>query len=127
MSAWRREAIEFLPEYKETIEKAQSPSELWIELGNYFELAFRNSDKETITCILKFMRYALANAKDNSPSSSKQAIYCGFLEELARNKQYWNEFNKWFSRVEYLDYRNSFGYTLSEKEMKELDDLFYAK
>ena len=50
MSAWRRKAIELLPELRLVIEKADSPTALWIDLTFHFvKIA---SDADTALCVL---------------------------------------------------------------------------
>lgn len=78
MSAWRRKAIEALPEMKKTVDAAWSPMALWIELRGAFETTVERGDMAMARRIMDFARYCLG-ARDNDVAT---AAALGFIEHL---------------------------------------------
>jgi hypothetical protein len=48
MSAWRREALQRLPECRQLIETADNPMALWIELHGACQDAYKKQDEDLI-------------------------------------------------------------------------------
>ncbi len=124
MSAWKRKAIEFLPGLRSEIQEANSVSDLWAEISSGFDQAVKSENREFIDSTLKYLVWS---AGSESGEAAKQAVFCGFLEDIACRKDNWKYFNSWFTKQEYEKYKGSFAYALSEKEFKKLNDAFYEK
>ena len=54
MSAWRRKAIELLPELRPTIERADSPTALWTDLSAHFVNIATEAEDSTLRPILMY-------------------------------------------------------------------------
>ena len=60
------------------------------------------------------------------PSDTSTAVYCAFFENLGTRKELWGRFRSWFSRTQFEEIYPSFGYFLSEEEMKEVKEAYYG-
>ncbi len=124
MSAWKRKAIEFLPSLRSEIQEANSVSYLWVEISAEFNQAVESENCEVIDGTLKYLVWSTGS---ESGEEAKQAVFCGFLEDIACRRENWKYFNSWFTKQEYEKYKGSFAYALSEKEFNKLNDAFYEK
>lgn len=124
MSAWRRKALEFLPQFRKEIELADSVTGLWIDISLRFRDAVDEQDEDFIACTLKYLTWS---SSDSAGLESQQAVSCGFLEDLTYNKKHWQYFSKWFDTAQFNQYKPSFKYALSEKEFNSLENIFYGK
>ena len=78
MSAWRKQALEKLPECRRLIEAADSPMALWIELLGECQDASRNQAEDLICRFYEFARCCW-----QSPSADvRTAVACAFYEHL---------------------------------------------
>ena len=48
MSTWRRKALELFPEFKQKIEKSDSPTDVWFEIERNLINALKSSDHDFI-------------------------------------------------------------------------------
>ena len=124
MSAWRRKALEFLPQFRIEIDKSNSVTYLWVMISGEFTSAVGRSDQAFIDGTLKYLIWSLS---EESGDESKQAVCCGFLEDIASNKKFWKYFSNWFTRKQFEQYKDSFLYALSDKQFEELENEFYGK
>ena len=125
MSAWRRKALEFLPQFRNAIESSDSPGMLWVEISNEFrDHAIEREDQEFIEGTLKYLSWSTSSA---AGESSQQSALCGFLEDITYNKKHWILFKDWFDKPQFERYKGSFQYALSENEFAQLEDLFYDR
>lgn len=124
MSSWRRKALEFLPQFRAEIEKADTASYLWVDISSEFRNAVDAGDSEFVGGTLKYLIWSFSH---EAGMESQQAVNCGFLEGITDNKQHWKYFSKWFSQSQFLQYKGSFQYALSDKEFTELENQFYRR
>jgi hypothetical protein len=124
MSTWRRKALEFLPQFRIEIEAADSVTYLWVEISSEFSHAVERADQSFIDGTVKYLVWSLSEV---SGEESKQAVSCGFLEDITSNRKHWQYFSSWFTKAQFEQYKGSFMYSLSENELKELTDLFYGR
>ncbi|WP_286267019.1 hypothetical protein [Thalassotalea atypica] len=124
MSTWRRKALEFLPQFRIEIEGADTVGYLWVEISSSFYHAVESGEQNFIDGTLKYLIWSLS---DNSGEEAKQAVSCGFLEDITSNRKHWQYFSSWFTKAQFEQYKGSFMYALSDKELKELTDVFYAR
>ena len=74
MSAWRREALQRLPECRQVVESADNPMALWIELLGGCEDAYQKQDQDLIRRFYDFARWCW-----QSPSADvRTAVACAF-------------------------------------------------
>ena len=126
MSAWRRKAIEFLPECRRKIEIADSPMALWVDLYLEFEDAVRDGKESLQRRFLKYAAWCISPAAGPSPTDASTAAVCAFYESIGGDKAMWRLFRKWFSRREFLDIRETFAYHLSADEYEQLLNTYYG-
>jgi hypothetical protein len=63
MSAWRRTAVETLPECRDANEHADSPMALGVEIGYRFQEAFKNGDEDLIRRYFRYAEWCIDTAK----------------------------------------------------------------
>jgi hypothetical protein len=126
VSAWRRKAIELLPEQRPTIEKADSPMALWIDLFVHFVRVAPGAEDSTLRPILIYAFWCLSPAAGALPSDASTAAWCAFFENLAPHKELWSRFRSWFSQPQFEQIAPAFGYFLSEEEQKELSGTYFG-
>ena len=124
MSTWRRKALEFLPEMRLEIESSNSPAGLWIEITFAFFDAADAANEDFIKRTLSYLSWC---ASDVAGLTTQQAVYCGFLEDIANKKKLWPMFNKWFNKAQFEKYKDPFQYTLSDRDFKALENEFYQR
>src|SRR4051794_29423646 len=81
MSAWRRGAVEQLPEFREIIEQADRPMALWIEPHLRFEDAFRSGNDDLLRRFFSYADWCIDTAKPR-PTDASTAAWCAFYEDL---------------------------------------------
>ncbi len=126
MSAWRRKALEALPDQKHLIDTADSPMALWIELHILFEKCVRQNDTGRIRAILNYAAWCISEASGHLPNDTSTAAICAFYEDIASNKDNWPRFVEWFTPSEFAAVQEFFGYHLDGKELQELVATFRA-
>ena len=114
MSAWRRIAIEKLPQHRELIERSESVGMLWVDLRIIFERAHHEpKDVSTIRAIYEFARWCVADS--HSADISTSAV-CHFYEHLPQEPLVRHELPKHMTRPEFLGMVEAFKYHLSPEE-----------
>ena len=100
---------------------------LWIELYSNFVNAFKNEEEGIISSTLKYLHWCASEEAGSEDNLTHQAVFVGFLEDIANHKEFWPYFSKWFNRVQYEKYKPSFEYTLSESQFKQLEDTYFGR
>jgi hypothetical protein len=59
MSAWRKQALEILPENRQLIEKVETPMELWVELQWQFSADYKNLGDDLIGRFYKYAKWCI--------------------------------------------------------------------
>lgn len=126
MSAWRRKAIEELPELSELIETAGSPMALWIDLHLKFEDA-AGTDDSLVRRILRYAAWSISDRSGKLPNESSTAAACAFYEHLPERREHWPLFRQWFSPAEFSRLEPVFHYHLSADELAALRSEFGKK
>jgi hypothetical protein len=117
MSAWRRIALEKLPELRKTIEESHSPMALWIELLAELKDAFRNDDETRIRKILELSKWCWS-APDGD---TVNAVACAFFEHLPDHHGMRAHIPSWFSWQEFQELRTVFAYHAGEAVVAEIE------
>jgi hypothetical protein len=125
MSTWRRKAIEYLPEHRETINRARTPMAMWIELHLRFEDAVAGGDQHMVKRFLRYADWCMSEEAGRLPSETSTAAACAFYEHLPQRREYWSFFRSWFSHKQFTDLIPVFGYHLSPADVADLKK-FYA-
>jgi hypothetical protein len=127
MSAWRREALQRLPECRQIVESSDNPMALWIELLGACEDAVT---KENEALICRF--YDFARSCWRSPSADvRTAVACAFYEHLPTTPVLRRDMPRRFGRAAFRELRDVFCYHLPEdqaavfeKEFLEAEEKF---
>ncbi len=120
MSAWRRTALETLPEFKQLISEADSPMALWIELRLEFEDAFGERDASRVRPIIQYAKWCW-RARDGD---TVNAVGCGFLEHLPEHDGMRARIPQWFSRTEFDELRQVFTYHAGDALVAEIEQQY---
>ena len=120
MSAWRRKAIEWLPDLKRVVSEAPSPMALWIELLSEFDAAFRVCDADKTDRILKYARWCWQGRNEQAVI----AVKCAFFEHLPLHRGMCEEIPRWFSRAEFDRLRPVFGYHADSEVIADIEESY---
>lgn len=129
MSAWKRVALEKLPEYRRLIDTSDSPMALWIELHLKFEDSYRVKplDEDLVRRFFEYARWCWQGpVKNGYLSDAGTAVACAFYEHLPQSDSIRRDLPRWLTRVEFFDLRDVFRYHLSELEFEDFKKSFLA-
>jgi hypothetical protein len=124
MSAWRRQAIEMLPEFEARIASSDSPMSLWIDLAMEFDRAFREHDNALLRRVLRFAGWCVSEHSGSLPNDTSTAAACAFYEHLPANRAYWPHFRQWFFPHEFSRLLPIFKYHLSAEDVAQLEKVY---
>jgi hypothetical protein len=119
---WRAKAYEYLPSFRELIERAEDASMLWIELSDLKieAMSERLSDDE-ISGLFRYASWCLLSGDEKC----QNAALIEFYERLPVN-QLRPKLHDHLSVEEFLGLKDIFEYNLSEEEHKKLIEEFMA-
>ena len=125
MSAWRRVALETLPEFRDAIEQAESPMNLWCELFLRFEDAFRADDDDSVR---RFFRYAewCSDTAQLRPTDASTAAWCAFYEHLPRVAGLAEQLHRFLPRQRFQRVQDAFRHHTNEQEFTRFRDVYLA-
>ena len=126
MSAWRRKALELLPQHRTLIEAAESPMALWIELHLRFCDHVRSGDRAAERAVLEYASWCAHEGAGTGPSDTLTAVICAFYENIGGEKELWPRFKEWFQPREFEGLATAFRYFLTGAEFQHLRETFYA-
>ena len=124
MSAWRRQAIQVLPEFESRIASTDNPMALWIDLAGEFDRAFRAGNDQLLARLLRFAGWCVSDNSGPLPNDTSTAAACAFYEHLPANRDYWPHFRKWFFPHEFARLLPIFKYHLSADEVAQLEKVY---
>ena len=108
MSAWRREALQRLPECRQVIESAENPMALWIELLSACEDATKKGDEDLIRRFYEFARWCWKSPSDDV----RTAVACAFYEHLPTTPVLRRDMPRRFGRAAFNELQDIFRYLL---------------
>jgi len=124
MSAWRRVALEMIPQCRKLIEQSENVSMLWIELHLAFERAYE--EPKDAALIASIYRYASWCLKDSHNVNVQTAVVVAFYEHLPVGSQaVREEMPQWLSQEDFEGLRGPFHYFLSDKEFAAFEREFH--
>jgi hypothetical protein len=126
MSAWRRKALELLPQHRTLVESAESPMSLWIELRYRFLDHIASGDRDAERAMLAYASWCTKEGAGSGPSDTLTAVLVSFYEDLAGEKALWPRFREWFRPYEFEALSLPFHYHLSDQEFQKLREEFYS-
>jgi len=127
MSAWRRAALECVPELRQKIEKAETLTYVWIELWLAFVEAYEEPKRDDLIAeIYHFAKWCLAS-KDLEVRS---AVWIGFFEHLgsyaiekgSRSLEVVKDMARHISVRQFGSVRVALGYFITAKQLEDLAD-----
>ncbi len=129
MSAWKRVALEKLPEYRGVIDNVDSPMALWVELSFHFQQACETAAPDNlIRRFYEYARWCLQSPGTGSElSDAGTAAICAFYEHLPKIPAARRDLARWLTGAEFSDLRDAFHYHLSEQEFAEFEAEFLGK
>jgi hypothetical protein len=122
MSAWRREALQRLPECRQMIEGAENPMALWIELHGLCQDACKKQDEDLIRCFYDYARWCWQSRIDDVVN----AVVCAFYEHLPTTPVLRRDMPRRFGRAAFNELRDVFCYHLSPDEASAFEREFLA-
>jgi hypothetical protein len=87
VSAWRRKALQLLPQHRVVIERAESPMDLWIKLHLCFLDHVAAVDQAAERAALNYALWCTADGAGHGPSDTLTAVLVAFYENLGGNKR----------------------------------------
>jgi hypothetical protein len=117
MSAWRRKALEALPEFRVPIERASSPMALWIDLLAEFQDAFSRDDSDLVARMLSYARWCWRSPDGDTVN----AVACAFYEHLADHGGMRKAIPQWFTKEEFEELRSLFEYHAGAEVVSDID------
>jgi len=122
VSAWRRVAIEKLPEFREIIEAAETIGMLWIDLWLKFEDTYEQPvDQDLARRVYEYAAWCLIESGDQDIQTTA-ALY--FYEDLPTNEKTRRDMANHLTREEFFGLTEIFKYHLAEGEYEELEKEF---
>jgi hypothetical protein len=122
MSAWRRQALEQLPECRRIIESVDNPMALWIELRGACDDAYQKQTEDLIRRFYDFARWCW-----QSPSADvRTAVACAFYEHLPTTSVLRRDMPRRFGRAAFHELREVFCYHLSPDEAAAFEQEFLS-
>lgn len=112
MSAWRRQALEQLPECRRIAEAAKNPMALWIELLSACQDAYTRQDEDLIRRFYEFARWCWKSPSDDV----RTAVACAFYEHLPTTPAMRRDMPRRFGRSAFTELRDVFRYHLATDE-----------
>lgn len=119
MSAWRRVAIEMLPEFRDDITQADEPMALWVEIGFRFQDAFRKGDEDLVRRYFRYAEWCLDTAKQK-PTDASTAAWCAFYEHLPHIAGLAEQLHRFMPRSRFVQVRDAFRYHTSDGQFAHL-------
>ena len=101
MSAWRRQALDQLPECRRIAEAAENPMALWIELSGACEDAYARQDEDLIRRFYEYARWCWKSPSDDV----RTAVACAFYEHLPMEPTLRRDLPRRIGRAEFAELR----------------------
>jgi hypothetical protein len=119
MSAWRRVALEILPEFRDDIAQADEPMALWVEIGFRFRGVFRKGNEDLVRRYFRYAEWCLDTAKQE-PTDASTAAWCAFYEHLPKIAGLAEQLHRLMPRSRFVQVRDAFRYHTSSDEFERL-------
>lgn len=117
MSAWRRQIIERLPEFRALAESAENPMALWIELLYPCEEACKRGDGDLVSRAYKAAHWFLESPSDDL----RTAVVCAFYEHLPQSPTLWEDLPHRMSHAEFRTIRPCLEYHSTPEQIEIME------
>jgi hypothetical protein len=125
MSAWRRVAIEMLPEFRDIIAKAEQPMQLWVEIGARFQDAFRTGNDDLVRRFFNYAAWCIDTAKPQATDAST-AAWCAFYEHLPSVDGLPQQLHRFMPRTRFIQVKEAFRYHSGENEFDHVQKVILS-
>jgi hypothetical protein len=122
MSAWRRKAIEHLPEFCDEIERAESPHTLWSDIEGWFRTAFSAGDDELMGRIFGYAGWCLRS----SDREIREAPLYNFYEDLPKILGVARYLHRYMTPEEFDGLEYFFRYLTTDEEFEQFKSDYLA-
>ena len=126
MSAWRREALNRLPEFRKDIASSRNVYALWISLFEWLQDAYEppeNTDR--IRRIYDYLEWARNQPSTNDAETDPfTAAACCFIEHIPEHAKSRADMPHWFSRSQIVEWKGIFEYQIGEDGYRSLLELW---
>jgi hypothetical protein len=119
MSAWRRVAIEMLPEFRDMIAQAEQPMQLWVQIGAHFQDAFRNGNDDLVRRFFNYAAWCIDTAKPQATDAST-AAWCVFYEHIPGVDGLTAQLHRFMPRNRFIQVKDAFRYHIDENGFDRL-------
>jgi hypothetical protein len=125
VSAWRKQALDLLPEHRQLIEKSENPMALWIELHSRFEEAFTRPGNDLIHRFFAYAKWSLETpGQGEYLSDAATAVAVAFYEHIITNCGVRDNLHKYLSQSEFSALERIFQRHFSPGEFQDFKRLF---
>jgi hypothetical protein len=125
MSAWRKEALGRLPQYRQQIQRAENPYDLWIKIHEWFVDAYDQGKPTTIKQIYEYLWWTCRQPRAKTAKLDLfTAAACCFIEHIPEHSMARADMPNWWSKARVVAYKNVFVYHLGENGYAALLKLF---
>ena len=122
MSAWRRKAIELLPEQRVVIDASGNPVALWVELHSLFHYAVK---EEQMDWLGRLFAYADWCWKESRSVDGVNGALIGCYESIPWRKEHWWTAPAFISTPDFYALEDSFRYGLNEEQYQEFSAYYH--
>jgi hypothetical protein len=124
MSTWRRKAIELFPDFKREIEESHGVGEAWGIIEYDLLFALENLNENYIKSVKQYFTWCINTHVNSEPH---QSALCGFIEDIGTKKQYWPYLDLLLTSPQFECYKSVLGYSISQEQLKVMENSFYKR
>jgi len=123
MSAWKRKALEMLPEFRGEFEETPNVMSLCIQLHEKLVDAYSHKplDDDRVRRIYEYARWCLEESRNGDVVT---AIVVAYFEHLPANRDVRDDLHRWISLKMFQGLEQPFRYHLSESKWAKFRDDF---
>jgi hypothetical protein len=123
---WGREAFKKFPELIDRFDFVQSPHELWFELRDAFEEAYREPrNEDLISRIYSYANWCCAQPEGKTAEDDLGTCVCAcFFEHIPELPAALEDMPRWFSRSDVLLMKEIFSYMVGEDGFQRIIQVY---
>jgi hypothetical protein len=122
MSAWRGKAIEHLPEFRDEIERAESPGMLWVEVGLWFHQAFSTHNEDMMARVFLYAQWCVRSKHTETAEAPLYAFY----EHLPKIGGAAKVLHRYLTQEEFNHLETFFRYLTTDEEFEQFKSDYLA-
>lgn len=119
---WGKEAFQRFPELIDRFDSVQSPYELWFELKEAFEDAYKDPrNEDLISRIYDYAHWCGSQPEGKTAETDLGSCVCAcFYEHIPELPAALEDMPRWFSRSDVLLMKNVFSYIVGEEGFERI-------